>query len=282
MEKNIPINSYKQQNSPLSLEKEKVEHKENSHIRKKSRKLCKGGYILSIIEPYYFITFGAQLISMTQPVYYIPKVYTGGDPNHETCALVGIRVQDWTDLLTDDSQLIRNLRKCSQLSYIQDIIKLTSYHLVDNISKFKDKFKQMEPTDLILLNIEPRGNGHLEKKYPVPRLSIPGGTMEKIDSNSFEQCAFREFKEETGLDITHNYISICQEQILKKRYSRDNNHHSDSKQSYKYHYHSHKEDNNSFVAILYLVRIVTEEEKQLYDFETGKLSFSPPPGLYYC
>ena len=258
----------------------------------KKKKVYRSAYIISVIKKDSFIKYGARLLTTVPFVYYIPKVYTG-DSEHETCALLGIRVCDWTDLLTDDSLLIRNLRNSKELKYIQDIHKITSYHMMESVSKFKNDLKQFNDDDLILLNIEPKGNDHLEKSYPVPRLCIPGGGMERKDMNSFESCAFREYKEETGIDISNIHILIRQDHIYKKR-SREKYNYVESpsptKSYYTNYYNNHfiqkkdlrkSQENKQYMSIIYLVKIVSEEEKMLYDLETGQLSILPPPGMFF-
>ena len=87
------------------------------------------------------------------------------------------------------------------------------------IYRFRKLFKEIiycfNPDDLILFNIEPKGYGKLYQKYPVPRLCIPGGTMENQDENSFIKCGFREFKEETGFNIEFACNIIDEEKIMK-------------------------------------------------------------------
>lgn len=276
------------------IDKYKVEPLEEYHSNKleKKKKVYRSAYIISVIKKEYFINYGARLLSTVPFVYYIPKIYTG-DSEHETCALIGIRVCDWTDLLTDDSLLIRNLRNSKELKYVQDIHKLTSYHMMESVSKFKNDLKQFNDDDLILLNIEPKGNDHLEKSYPVPRLCIPGGGMERKDLNSFESCAFREYKEETGIDISNIHILITQDHIHKRR-SREKYNYVESpsptKSYYTNYYNNHflqkkdlckSQEHKQYMSVIYLVKIVSEEEKMLYDLETGQLSLLPPPGMFF-
>ena len=276
------------------IDKYKVEplEKHPSNKLEKKKKVYRSAYIISVIKKEYFINYGARLLTTVPFVYYIPKIYTG-DSEHETCALIGIRVCDWTDLLTDDSLLIRNLRNSKELKYVQDIHKLTSYHMMESVSKFKNDLKQFNEDDLILLNIEPKGNDHLEKSYPVPRLCIPGGGMERKDLNSFESCAFREYKEETGIDISNIHILITQDHNHKRR-SREKYNYVESpsptKSYYTNYYNNHflqkkdlrkYQEHKQYMSVIYLVKIVSEEEKMLYDLETGQLSLLPPPGMFF-
>jgi ADP-ribose pyrophosphatase YjhB (NUDIX family) len=287
-----PLNYYSDSiyQTPSTVDENKNE--ELASIEKR-KKISKSAYIISVIKKDYFIKYGARLLNSVPFVYYIPKDYKG-DVYHETCALIGIRVSDWTDLLTDDSLLIRNLRNCKEFGHIQDIHKLTSYHMIESVFKFKNEVKQFDEDDLILLNIEPKGNGHLEKSYPVPRLCIPGGGMERKDLNSFETCAFREYKEETGIDISNVHILITQENMSRKKsrekYNYPHTPSPSSKSYYTNYYNNHfiqkkdlrkSQENKIYVSMIYLVKIVSEEEKMLYDLETGQLSLLPPPGMFF-
>jgi hypothetical protein len=71
----------------------------------------------------------------------------------------------------------------------------------------------------IILNIEPKGDGKLERTYPAPLITIPGGTREERDNNNFEECAFREFFEETRIDIrSSKYICLTKDKLKCSKY----------------------------------------------------------------
>ena len=104
-----------------------------------------------------------------------------------------------------------------------------------------------------MFNIEPKGEGYLEKSYPVPRITIPGGTMEDKDFLDFEKCALREFKEETGLDITSCHEKLSREKFKKGfRFT----HFTNYKKQLRTFYVRNKNDNNTkYISMYYLMRI---------------------------
>jgi hypothetical protein len=113
---------------------------------------------------------------------------------------------------------LEKLRTNENLKYIIDLNKLYvkySRKILEHIdymlmNKWEDQY--------VLLNIEPRGYGKYEKIYPGPLITLPGGTMENIDNNDFEDCAFREFCEETSIDIKKSgYIFINQENFAYQK-----------------------------------------------------------------
>lgn len=142
----------------------------------------------------------------------IKKEYDG-TPTKETCALLGIPIRLINDFILEHSPLINLIKQSQELDYIDQIQSITSKFIYRAIGKFLPHFNKCEATDLVLLNIEPKGYGKLERKYPVPRFTIPGGTMEKDDLLNFESCGLREFKEETGLDISNCHEKISREKI---------------------------------------------------------------------
>ncbi len=241
-----------------------------------NKKTGKSAYIIALVGRVNFINYGAVCLTnsnngLSYEVYTVLRRYDGS-PDHETEALVGIPVRYWNELLLTDSELLRYLRSANELRHILDIHNLGMNYINDPLFRFRYAFKDImslyNPDDLILLNIEPRGvGGRLEKSYPIPLLTIPGGRMEMIDNLSFERCGLREFREETGLDIDHNHVRLCDEKIIKKKMRR----YTASSYQYPGIYRSVQESNNSrvgegTVSMYYLVRI------------TQSL-LSPPPGL---
>lgn len=176
---------------------------------------CKrGAYVLAIISALKFVKYGAN--KLVNGVYMIKKDYDG-TPTKETCALLGVPVRMVTDFLIEDSELVINLKNCEELNYIDNINEITTKHIYKALNKFLPYFKDCSSTDLVLLNIEPRGFGRYARKYPTPRITIPGGRMESTDLFNFESCGFREFKEETGLDITCCHEKISREKIRSSK-----------------------------------------------------------------
>jgi hypothetical protein len=112
--------------------------------------------------------------------------------------------------------LFKNIDKIENINTknIESVIK----HFYKNILDFEDEY-------LFILNIEPRGQTRRELRfYPNPNLCIPGGNMEYKDESSFENCALREFQEETGIKVKE-YLLIDNYNIeIIKKYKNMNKH----------------------------------------------------------
>jgi 8-oxo-dGTP pyrophosphatase MutT (NUDIX family) len=94
----------------------------------------------------------------------------------------------------------------------------------------------------------------MERQYPVPRITIPGGTMEDKDFQDFERCALREFKEETGIDISMCHEKVSREKI--KKGFRFNHFTKYKKNKLKSFYHRNKyEFDTKYISMYYLVKI---------------------------
>ena len=186
---------------------------DESQINHQQYDIRKGSYIMAIMPISSFIKQqGAKLLQ--SGIYFIKKEYDGS-PTKETCALIGVPLGMVMDFLDEEGSFIKSIRTEDELQYINKIDKLTIKYIQTPISKFKIFFRRESNTDLLLFNIEPKGEGVLEKSYPEPRISIPGGGMEDSDSRDFEICGLREFKEETGLDISNSYEKISREKIKR-------------------------------------------------------------------
>ena len=218
------------------------------HFRKNNIK--KGSYILALISCQNFIKKGAQL--SPYGIYYIKKEYDG-TPEKETCALIGIPINKISNLLLDDGEVINKIREDKEFEYIEFIDKLTCKFVQNIICKFLGFFnKNAKNDELLLFNIEPKGNGKNEKQYPIPRITIPGGKMEDKDFDDFERCALREFKEETGLDISESHEKLSREKIKKGfRFT----HFSSHKKKLKSFCIKNKNDNTKYISMYYLYRI---------------------------
>lgn len=210
----------------------------------------KGSYIMAIMPISSFIKQqGAK--KLKSGIYFIKKEYDG-TPTKETCALIGVPLNMVMEFLDENGQFIRSIRGDEELQYINDISKLTIKYIQTPISKFKLFFRRESQYDLLLFNIEPKGEGRLEKHYPEPRISIPGGGMEDTDSKDFETCGLREFKEETGLDISNSYERISREKI-KRGFKFT--HFSSSKKKLKMFLLKNKTDYSKSISMYYLVKI---------------------------
>jgi 8-oxo-dGTP pyrophosphatase MutT (NUDIX family) len=193
------------------------------------KKTNKSAYIIALVSRVNFIQYGATRLTNSNKInpyeiYTILQRYDGS-PDHETEALVGIPIRYWNELLLTDSEFLQYLRSSNELLHILDIHNLGVNYINDSLFRFRYAFRDIvndyNPDDLILLNIEPRGvGGRLERSYPIPLLTIPGGRMEDIDNQSFERCGLREFREETGIDIEDNHVRLCDEKIIKKKIRR--------------------------------------------------------------
>ena len=76
--------------------------------------------------------------------------------------------------------------------------------------------------------------------------------MEEKDTRDFEKCAVREFKEETGLDITNSYEKISREKI-KRGFKFT--HFSSPKRKLKMFLLKNKLDHTKSISMYYLVKI---------------------------
>jgi 8-oxo-dGTP pyrophosphatase MutT (NUDIX family) len=113
-------------------------------------------------------------------------------------------------------------------------------------------FRREDTSELLLFNIEPKGEGIQELRYPEPRITIPGGGMEEGDLRDFEKCGIREFKEETGLDIQDTYEKISKEKI-KRGFKFT--HFSSNRNKVKMFLIKNKYENKKSISMYYLVRI---------------------------
>lgn len=186
-------------------------HRKDKFLSK--RILKQSSYILSVIPEKCFIQKGAQELAFG--IYFIRKDFKG-TPDSETVALLGIPMLHVTSFYTAEHliDLLQHLRACSALMYIDNLQEL-SCNIGDILRKFQKFFDNCESDTLLLLNIEPQGEGRYHCIYPNPRITLPGGTMEEVDGNDFWQCAIREFKEETHIELNDNYTLISQKKIIK-------------------------------------------------------------------
>ncbi len=210
----------------------------------------KGSYIMAIMPVSSFMKQKGAM-KLDCGIYFIKKDYDG-TPTKETCALLGIPLLNVTDFLDENCAFVSSIRYDKELQYIKDIDNLSVKHIQKPISKFKTFFKRELTEDLLLFNIEPKGEGVYEDKYPAPRVTIPGGGMEDKDLSDFERCGIREFTEETGLDIANSYEKISKEKI-KKGFKFT--HFSSNRNKLKMFVIKNKYENKKSISMYYLVRI---------------------------
>lgn len=238
---------------------------------KTKKKISKSAYVIALIDRIHFIEYGAKPLQgkndSLYTVYHVLKKYDGS-PTNETCALLGIPIRYWNELLLTEGDLLDFIKSSPDLSHIQDIHKLGMNYINDPLFRFRYAFRQIiqeyNPDVLLLLNIEPRGNGRLEKSYPIPLITIPGGRMEDDkDYHSFERCGLREFYEETGINIDGKNIRLCDEKVTKKRTKgyTPSSHHSSYQERASNDYRVYANFNQqisgdySSISMFYLVRI---------------------------
>ncbi len=229
MYRNNKIKNYDPGGNINELEEQKMNEdkfyrfrSKNNNTKYKYNTYKKSAYILALVSTFNFIKIGG--IKLENGIYFIKKDYNG-DPDRETCALIGIPIKCIKDLIDYNSNFLNNIKTCEELKYINGIEDITIKYCKCAIEKFLPYLEQYDSNQLLILNIEPRGETQKTNYlYPVPRITIPGGKMEAKDSYNFELCGLREFKEETGIDITDCHEKISREKINngKKIYKRKN------------------------------------------------------------
>ena len=210
----------------------------------------KGSYIMAIMPIESFMKQQGAM-KLDCGIYFIKKEYDG-TPTKETCALLGIPLINVTDFLDETCAFVSSIKHDKELQYIKDIHKLSIRYIQSPISKFKMFFRREDTSELLLFNIEPKGEGIQELRYPEPRITIPGGGMEEGDLRDFEKCGIREFKEETGLDIQDTYEKISKEKI-KRGFKFT--HFSSNRNKVKMFLIKNKYENKKSISMYYLVRI---------------------------
>ena len=210
----------------------------------------KGSYIMAIMPIESFMKQQGAM-KLDCGIYFIKKEYDG-TPTKETCALLGIPLINVTDFLDETFAFVASIKHDKELQYITDVHNLSVRYVQNPISKFKMFFRREDTSELLLFNIEPKGEGIQELKYPEPRITIPGGGMEEGDLRDFEKCGIREFQEETGLDIQDTYEKISKEKI-KRGFKFT--HFSSNRNKVKMFLIKNKYDNKKSISMYYLVRI---------------------------
>jgi hypothetical protein len=152
-----------------------------------------------------FLTAGAKRIPLTNTpfahynnsLYILPRTYDG-TATGETCAIIGVSKRLINNLFEEENAMYELFKSHPDLVNVPGIEDLQPYKLF----AFKCMLKFLyflQDHELILFNIEPKGNIQTERRYPCANLCLPGGGMEIKDEYCWEKCAMREFTEETGL-----------------------------------------------------------------------------------
>lgn len=191
--------------------------------RKEKKTLCtkRSSYVLGLIDYDDVVKCNGIPIRETS-IYILPRKKT-----EEADALLAIYLHTYLDMLdcahiqSEDNihkcvcEHIQSIRNHPYLNYIVDAkyIYIKNSYTVHRIvsTLIQDGWGDQ----YILLNIEPRGlTKELSQMYPAPLITLPGGTMESTDDGDFEYCAFREFYEETGIQIEKcNYVCIYKDKL---------------------------------------------------------------------
>ena len=191
-----------------------------------SPKKNKSAYILALVHKKDFMAIGAQLIQKDVS-YFIPRQYNhDGSPYYETCGILGLKANCYHALNNQSSVILRKIKEHGLLQSIEGIADITAKKVFTPLQKFDAFLRAQDDDILLLLNVEPQGVGIFARIYPFPQITLPGGTMEAEDGEDFLRCAFREFQEETGLDISRCSTIIHNESLqqLRHKYQSTNSH----------------------------------------------------------
>lgn len=191
-----------------------------------SPKKNKSAYILALVHKQDFIDIGAKPIQQDVS-YFIPRQYSpDGSPYYETCGILGLKANCYHALNNQSSVILRRIKESHLLSDVQSIENITAKKIATPLSRFDPFLRSQDEEILLLFNIEPKGVGIFSRIYPFPQITLPGGTMEPQDEDDFLRCAFREFQEETGLDISCCSTIIHNEMLqqLRHKYQNTNSH----------------------------------------------------------
>jgi len=189
----------------------------------------RSGYILALID-YQDVSRLNGIPIIENEIYIFPR-----KPTEETEVLMCIKLNILVKMLetaymnSNDDLLVIGETKCP---YINTLKRSEHLQFIGEINTLYIKYSYIVnrillhlieedwSNNYIILNIEPKGYGKLERSYPAPLITIPGGTMEEKDNNDFEECAFREFFEETRIDIKSNkYICLTKDKLKCSKYT---------------------------------------------------------------
>ena len=182
----------------------------------------KSAYIVSVVSPSTFVRHGAITLDF-QGLYYVKKDYSPCNPLQETNALLGIPIPLIHHFYTETSPFVTALGSLKALEFVQDASKLCCTKTCETLQKFHEFFQHSDQSWLVLLNIEPQGDGKYKRWYPNPRTTLPGGSMEDCDCGDYFETAKREFEEETGVTIT-SYTMVSQKKVVKELFRQNNKH----------------------------------------------------------
>ena len=139
----------------------------------KTSNFKRSGYILALIEYSDIQRLNGHPI-LDDEIYNLPR-----KPTDETESLICIRCNIFLKMLEHVKEekgcdYLSKIREYKEFSFIKDIDKLDmKYSFIINrivLHLIEEGWNE----NYILLNIEPRGFGKLEKAYPTPLITIPG------------------------------------------------------------------------------------------------------------
>ncbi len=181
----------------------------------------RSSYVLALID-YADLDMCNAISIIDSKMYVIPREKTD-----ETDALLAVQLHVYLEILqnayilNEDNidkcvcEYVLSIRNHFYLNYIVDSHRIyTKYSYT--VNRIVNQLIQDGWDDqYILLNIEPKGlTSELERLYPAPLITLPGGTMETMDKGDFEKCAFREFYEETNIRIDKcSHICIAKDKL---------------------------------------------------------------------
>lgn len=158
----------------------------------------KASYIISALSSQLFMEQGAQCL-IPNCLYILPRVYNG-TATGETNAVIGINKRFIGCILNKDSFIYAKLKTCVYLRDVLGIENLSPYRLFEAYKFISRYLFCINDNELLLFNIEPRGNfGRF--RYKSANVSLTGGGMEPRDNFCWQTCAKREFQEEVGLRL---------------------------------------------------------------------------------
>jgi NUDIX domain len=184
-------------------------HRPFNHFRDKNKShYRKSAYAIAIVTSDFLLKIGAVKI---QDGIYIATKNENSSSTQEACAIVGLSKSYAEELLAPNSSIYNILKQCPQLESIAGIEDLSPYRL-DILHRTGKTFEDVESSEFVLFNIEPRGEDNRDKlQYPCPNICLPGGGMEPKDNKSWERTLLREFEEEVGIRLQPKDIEIIEQ-----------------------------------------------------------------------
>jgi hypothetical protein len=169
----------------------------NNKVKIKTNIRRKCAYIICIISEELFINCGGK--KLANGIFIIKKNYDG-TCDGETSAIIGINKKYISELINstisdtiNEISIYEILKNCEELCDVPGIEKLGPYKLtiINHMLKF---FHFISEEELIIFNIEPKGENHNEKLYPYANIALCGGGMESIDEEKIDNNDKNEFK----------------------------------------------------------------------------------------